>query len=299
MADGTITFSTELDNTQLEADLKKTEKEVETLKRKVEKSESDRNAIADKLTKAREEASKTEAEITRLAERLKELDALAETDPAGAQARAEVVTEEFVKQAKLYDQQQTKIAGLEDKWGTLDGQTKKYTADLEAARQKQAALGAEYAKTMRGKGLTDGIRAVEGRMDAFANKITKTMKKVFVFGMIAKGIKTIKSYLGEALAENERFQASWGNLKATIQGVANFVAAGLAPILTGFVNMVAAMITTLASLVDSIFKTNIAQAIQHAKQAAQATDKQAKSTKKLGKAAKEASSSCPSTKSTR
>ncbi|MBQ6411507.1 MAG: hypothetical protein IJI16_06120 [Atopobiaceae bacterium] len=290
MADtGTITFSTALDNGQLEKDIKQAEKEVDDLKRKLEKSESDKNVIADKLEEAREEVSKTEAELVKLGERLNELDEMAEKDPVGASARAEAVTEEFVQQAKLYEEQTKKASTLEGKWKDLDAQTKRYSADLQVASQRQAELGTEYARSMRGENLTAGLKEATSRMDAFSNRITKMAKKVFVFTLIAKGLRTIKSYLGEAMAENEQFQASWGNLKATIQGVANFVASSLAPVLSGFINMVAAMITTLAQMVDSIFKTNIAEAIARAKAAAQATGQQAKATKRLTKATKEAS----------
>lgn len=285
---GTITFNTALDNGQLEADLKQAEREVDELKRKLEKNESSKNAIADKLSEARGEIAETEAEIQRLADRLIELEALRETDPLAAEARAEAVTEEFVKQAQIYDKQLDGAEALEKKWGELDRQTQKYTADLDAARKRQADLGAQYSKSMKGANLTEGVKGATAQMDAFSNRLTKMAKKVFVFAIIAKGLRTIKAYIGDALAENELFQASWGNLKATIQGVVNFIATALAPALSGFINMVAAMITTLARAVDSIFKTNISEAIAHAKAAAQAVTKQEKATKKLGKAAKQA-----------
>jgi hypothetical protein len=285
---GTITFNTSLDNGQLESDLKQAEKEVDKLKRKVESSESSKNAIADKLQEAREEIAVTETEILKLADRLNELDAMMETDPTAAKARAEVVTDEFVKQAQIYDKQLDKVEGLEKQWNKLDQQTRQYTADLDAARQKQAQLGAEYSKSMKGENLAAGMKSATAQMDAFSNRLTKMAKKVFVFAIIAKGLRTLKSYIADALAENEQFQASWGNLKATIQGVVNYIATALAPAFSGFVNMVAAMITTLARLVDSIFKTNIAGSIEHAKAAAQAATKQEKATKKLAKAAKQA-----------
>lgn len=283
MADGIVTFSTALDNSQLEKDLKQAERDLERLKDKAERNESGRNALAEQLEQARAAAAETAAEIERLANRLAELGELSLADPAGAEARAEVVTQEFQKQVELYDRQGAEIEKLEGELQKLEDKAKGYTAELEAESRHVAELGAEYANAYtRGlPGMQAALAQAEASFSKFFARIGKMAKKVFVFSVILSGLRAIKSLLGDALVENERFSASWANLKAVVQGIANFVAGVLAPVLTGFVNMVAAMLTTLARAVDAIFKTNIAASIESARNAAKATRAQTKATKAL------------------
>lgn len=66
MADGTITFSTALDNEQLEKDLKSTEREVESLKRKVEAKESDKSFLSDKMKEARRATDEARQKVEQL-----------------------------------------------------------------------------------------------------------------------------------------------------------------------------------------------------------------------------------------
>lgn len=294
MADGTITFSTALDNGQLEKDLKDAEKKVSELERKVERGESEKNAIADRMKEAQAEVDKTEQRIAALLQRLKELDAMAETDPVGASGRAEAVTEEFVEQAKTYDRQLASVDKLKGKWDEADAKVGRYGAELEAARRRQADLGAEYARSYSSGAAAFGtsMTAMNKRFDAFTAKITKRLKKLFVFSLIFKALGSLKSYIGDALAENERFSASFANLKATLSGFAQPVMGFLVPTITAAVNVFSAMLDALARLVDSVFGTAIQQSIAAARAAAQAAgavDDQAKATRKLAKATKEAS----------
>ena len=66
MADGSITFSTALDNKQLERDLRKATSDVDGLKRKIEKGGDDKTYLATKLKAAMKAAQDARAEIERL-----------------------------------------------------------------------------------------------------------------------------------------------------------------------------------------------------------------------------------------
>ncbi len=309
-SDGSITFSTALDNEQLEKGLKQAEKDVDDLKRKLEKSESGKNAIADKLEEARGEIAETEAEIRKLGERLMELDKMAKTDPVGASARAEAVTEEFVRQAKLYDRQLQKAESLEGKWKDLDAQAKRYTSDLQAASQRQAELGAAYARTMQsgnlaaagtgnawaetGRTIRDRIssaasqardslaRAAEGAVhpwENFGKRVNTMLKKVFVFGVILHGLRAIKGEISSMLQGNSQLTASVENLKSVLRGFLSTFVAAITPALISVANTLAALFEKIAGFIDSVFGTRILAAIQEQRDAASAQIQQANAEK--------------------
>ena len=415
MADGSITFSTALDNEQLEKDIKRTEKEIDGLKRKIEEGKAEESFLESQMEAAKqateearqalerlreelgvtdegklaaslkdanrevtslegnlskaqagksaieEEMDRNEAAIHRTEESVRNLTALLheleDVDPTnadewfGAQREIEGTKQaideanaKLAEQIEAQDALNDKWQGLDEKageyatkldeararqaelsdkssqlseanaalkaqtqeqerltkkWRTTNEQTEKYTRQLERAATRQKELGEEYARTYSSAGAAvgAGMEKARGAMDSFTSRINTMLKRVFVFGVILKAVRAIASGLSGALQENQRFSASWENLRATVVGVANAIANLVEPALTGMVNAATAAIQTLAQTVDNIFGTNIMQAIQAARSAAEANwrqtdaskaaqkalDKQRKSTKDLAK----------------
>lgn len=300
MSDGQITFNTALDNSQLEKDLKDAERQVESLKQKVENSESRKSALEEEMERGQKAIQATDTKLENLKERLAELESAQALDPASfakAQQEAESVKKEIEETTKQLERQLDAQVKIEQKWKETDADVQRYSDELTAARARQNQLGTEYAHTYsQGSAVLAGsLASMEKRFTAFTSKITKRLKKLFVFSFIFAALASLKGYLTSTIGENERFAASVENLKAVMRGFAAPAVAVLAEVLTNIVNVIAAMMITLARLVDNIFQTNIVQSIQQAQAAAQAsqnaadaTDNQAKATKRLAKAQKEA-----------
>lgn len=261
MADGSIVFTTALDNRQLEKDLKQAEDDIDELKRKISEKEAERNAIVEEMVavkRAIEEAKEKQLEFDELLDR-------------------------GVALSKRYYDTQSEIDG--------------YNLKLKETTALQKKLGTEYAETYKQGGVvfSGAMQGIESRFDAFTSKINKRIKKLFVFSFIFGALSTLKKYLVGAVEEDERFNSSVQNLIATLRGIAAPLINMLIPALTAIVNVLTAMITTLARLVDMVFKTNLVGSINQAReaamasdQAAEATDNQANATNKLAKAQKKA-----------
>lgn len=185
-------------------------------------------------------------------------------------ARLDEANAALKEQASVQDQ-------LTKKWQGTSEQTEKYARQLERAQGRQKSLAEEYGRTYSkaGAAIGNGVDGASSAVDKFASRIGSMVKKVFVFGLIMKAVRAVKDALSGALGQNERFSASWENLRATITGVANAVANLVAPAITGLVNAATAAISTLAETIDSLFGTNIMQSIQSARDAAQAAWRQA------------------------
>lgn len=402
MADGSITFSTALDNEQLEKDLKRAEREVEDLKRKIEagkseesfakrqmeaakektdearraveklreelgvaddgalasslkdanrevaaleanmgKIDSSKSAIEEQMAQGEAAIRKTEQRLRDLMALLEELEGVAPEDEwewhgaqqeiGGVRQAIEEANAALEKQIGGQDALNAKWQGLDEqvgeyaakleeasakqselaekssrlseanaalksqtqeqdrltrKWRSTNEQTEKYTRQLERATQRQKELGEEYARTYSraGAAMSAGMERARSGMDAFASRVNTMLKRVFVFGVILKGIRAIASALTDALQENQRFSASWENLRATVVGVANAIANLVEPAITGMVNAATAAIQTLAQTIDNIFGTNVIQAIQSARAAAEANWRQTDASKEAQKA---------------
>lgn len=299
-ADGSITFSTALDNSSLEKDLKETEKLIDETKRKLEEKEGERNAIAEELKEAAAEVERLEAEMEELKRQIEETKAAGESGlmpEAEADAKVAELTAELEKQQTLYYDQVDKAHKIAQEYTKADEEVKQLTTDLDVAKQRASTIADNYAKsyTTAADRFNKSLTGMSNFFDGFMAKITKRLKKLFIFSFAFSALSSLKKYLMEAVKEDQNFQNASNGLRATLQGLAAPIIKVLIPALTTLVRIINVVLTTLAGLVDSIFHTNFMQSIQQAQaamsaanSATEATDKETAATKRLAKAKKEA-----------
>ncbi|WP_304598241.1 hypothetical protein [Adlercreutzia caecimuris] len=295
MEAGQITFSTALDNEQLEKELKQVEREIKSLEEKIARSNSTKSGIEEQMERADREIMQAKAHIEQLKAEAASFPATSNSaaDFAETQAALNSIAAQIKADTELIDRQTAHIDGLNDQWQKADSKAKAYESQLASAKGRAAELGTELSASAKkgGKAMQQSLAQAEGRFAAFGKRVNGYLKNLFVFGLVLEGLRQVKEYLGEALGENDRFAASLANLKATMAGLAAPLVNGIATALTALMNMASRMLTALASLIDSVFKTDLAGSIKSAKAAAQAAEREAKAKKKTAKAAKEAAKS--------
>lgn len=329
MADGSITFSTALDNSELDRQIKDAENQIERLKKTIEQKTTKRNAIKEQIDEANQAIDETKANIDRLKARLQELKDSGEAPGSG---RTQVVVEELDKASQSLVKQVDAAAKLDKQYYALDDDVARYTGKLEEAqagyRQLSSAASASMAgaetataraaTTIRSR-LGDAANGARAAMSNAANtagnawtmvasKVTKTMRKVFVFSLIVGAIRAIKSELSGMVASNEQFHASIENLKAVSTGFIAALGNVVLPAFIGVVNVLSGILERVAGLIDFLFGSNIAGMIgqaranasaniqasnaeamaQNSGKAASAANKQAKAAKNLAKEQKKA-----------
>lgn len=329
MADGSIEFSTNLDNSDLEKQLKAAEKKIDSLKSKLESAEGSRNAIADQLDEANAAANRMKDSLDKLKARMDELREAGKGPGSGAY---DVVSGEWEKQHAEYLKQLDTISNLNDKWIQADDKVTEYTSKISEAEAEAKKLGnavksgathyasnwatASDAIKAKVSGIAANIRA------SFANAARSSMvsfqgvsaslssiaRKAAVFSIAALGLRKIGSSIMEVAKRNATFNASIENLNSVVSGFLGGVVSVMLPGLISAVNLLAGILERVAGLVDSIFGSNIAGAIQqsrsnasnsiqqsnaqksaeYANNLAKAQQNQAKSAGKLAKKQKEA-----------
>lgn len=328
MADGTITFSTALDNSQLERDIKDAGKRVDELKKATEKADRQRIRVEIEHDEADQAIRDIEQEIAELEGRKASLEATDPADMAGyhaAQQELAAVNAEL-EEARAKKEALIKRADeLNERWQEIDTTVGHYEEQLEDATSRADDLGQRLAEQVAGSaGRTEeALEKARGKMgelaetsasatseigthfDALGRRLATMVKRVFVFQVLLSALRSLRSMISGTLMENERLSASVAGLKAAFQGVVNYVAATVAPVLIRAVNAATVAITNLARLVDSVFGTNIVAAIQRARASAEAAwrqtsasnaatsaaERQAKAAKKLAKAQDKATKS--------
>lgn len=304
MADGYIEFSTKLDNSELEKQLKEAEREIERLKRKLEQKENDKNAIAEDLEEAKKAVRETELYIDRLKKRYEELTqarAKGEIDNDTADARMGVVEEELKKQQGLLEKQRGTVDVISKKWEKNGNDIKSIGPELTAATARANKLGAAYARANSGMAVAfkNGIAAMNASFSAFMGRVTSKLKTAFTVGTVLTLLAKFKNYIMEGVRASDQYRAASANLQAVLAGISRPIIQLVIPAFTAMLTVVSTVLITLARLVDSVFKTNFVGSIVEAQnsmissanasqQATDATDANTAATKRNAKAKKEA-----------
>jgi predicted nucleic acid-binding Zn-ribbon protein len=284
MADGSIEFKTDLDNSDLEKQLKDATRKVEALKKKIETETANRSAIEKEMDGAQAAIERTSAETEKLRARLEELRNVDPTDQGAwfaAQREVDGLTTRLAEAEKREASLAADKEKLDVKWQKATDKINGYNEQLGHAQNRQERLGEEMraaamesapawqraGDSIRAKfsSVADGVRErmsaaasqAVAPWQAFAKRVGTMLRKVFVFSVILAGLRAIKNAIGSMLSKNEQFNSSVENLKATMRGFLGQMVQMVLPFLTGLVNTLAAVFQRIASFIDSIFGTNI------------------------------------------
>jgi len=304
--DGSIHFKTDLDNSDLEKQLKDAEKSVDDLKRKIESKTSSKSALAQQMEEVADETEVTKRTIEKLQSRLNEL---RNSDGPMNGPKIQVVSNELSKQITLYERLIAQAAKLDNKWDAAERELIEYddklamaesrysrlSSEAQAAASKSSSVWHRVGESIRSRfaSVADGIRS---RMSDAANKsvapwqdfkrrVSSLLKQAFVFGVIVSGLNAIRNAIGSMLMKNNQFNASVQNLKAVLNGFLGQMVSAVLPVLTGVVNTLAAALKRVASFIDRFFGTNIMGQIASARNESVASTNQSNASKQAEYAA--------------
>lgn len=285
---GAITFSTALDNSDLEKGLQDAEKKVEDLKKKLEGSESEKSAIEKQMDDASLAIDATKAKIQELNQELVNLDNVDPLDAQAwfsAQAQMDGVRQKLAECNTTLEQQVGEADKLYNEWERLEGQVTDYTAQLKSAEAEQSSLATQVGSVyyQAGVRVRESMGSAASGVSKLTSKIGTIAKRVLVFNVLSSALSALRSRLSDALMQNDRFSASWTALGATVQGFANGIATIVAPAIAQVVSAVSQSIMWLARLCDTVFHTTLVASISGARSAAEATWRETDASKDAAK----------------
>lgn len=269
MADGSITFSTELDNKEFEKQLSRLNADV---KKKTEK-----------LTQMKGERLPLEEQSAQVAvnlDRAKEL--LAHMNSG----------DEFFPKESIKEQAQS-VAQLQKEWDAIQTKVESYdtkirNGEADLARTKEQAGAVEKqlsAAASGGSAMGDAINKAQAYMDKFATRVKKLAKRVFVFTVITGALRSVKNWMWQVIQTSDEAKSAMGQLKGALLTMAQPLAELVIPLFTAFVRILTAIISTLAQIIALITGKSISAMKSNAK----SLNAQADAIDGVGESAKDAS----------
>lgn len=280
-ADGSIVFSTEIDDKKAQADLKKLDAKIKKIESELSENTGKKSAIEKQLEDAKGAAEETQKTIAELQAKLKKTTA----ETGGGDPFSQMYSSQIASAKDSLDEQRTAVDKLEKKYDSI---TQKVESQTDALNSAKDAAGDLTARLAGAKQQTSGTSAAAAeaakRMDKFSQHVKTLAKRVLVFSLITSALRKIKDYMWEAIKTNDEAMAAVARLKGALMTLAQPIIEVIIPAFTVLVNVLARIVNAVSRLISALFGTTV----QKSAQAAKALNTQKNAIEGVGDAAKEA-----------
>lgn len=268
MSDGSIVISTQVDDAQAQKELDQLNKRIQKLEDKIYSKQQQQLPLV-------EEAKRLGAELDAAKAKLEEM-------RGGG---------EFFTSAQIAEQEQL-VSGMQKSWDAVQSQVERYDRGIEQAnielgiaKDRAGALSEQmiYAATDTNV-MSKAVARADAVMDKFTKRVKGLAKRVFVFTVIAGALRSLKSYISDAVSSNDEAAAAIARLKGALLTLAQPIMSVVVPALTVLLNVLTRIITVIATIVSKIF----GKSLKSSAAAAKAMNAEAEAIEGAGEAAKEA-----------
>lgn len=265
-ADGSIIFSTEIDNKKAQAELDKLEKKTASLEIKASQAGAKKIPLeeqADSLGVALDDAK----------QKLEALKASG-ASPGAIGAQSETVTSLQYQ----WDQVNNKI----DRYNR---EIEKANGDIDVSKSRAGELAAQLASAGRNtEKMSAGVKKAEKSAKTFASRMKSVVRSALVFTVITQALSKFRNWIGDVIKVSPEATAAIARLKGALLTLVQPLVNIIIPAFTKFVNILAAIINKIAS----VFAVLTGKTVESSKAAAEALNKQTSALNGTGAAAKEA-----------
>ena len=265
-ADGSIIFSTEIDNKKAQAELDKLEKKIASLEIKASQAGAKKIPLeeqADSLGVALDDAK----------QKLEALKASG-ASPGAIGAQSETVTSLQYQ----WDQVNNKI----DRYNR---EIEKANGDIDVSKSRAGELAAQLASAGRNtEKMSAGVKKAEKSAKTFASRMKSVVRSALVFTVITQALSKFRNWVGDVIKVSPEATAAIARLKGALLTLVQPLVNIIIPAFTKFVNILDEIINKIAS----VFAVLTGKTVESSRAAAEALNKQTSALNGTGAAAKEA-----------
>lgn len=265
-ADGSIIFSTEIDNKKAQAELDKLEKKIASLEIKASQAGA-------KKIPLEEQADALGVALDNAKQKLEALKASG-ASPSAIGAQSETVTSLQYQ----WDQVNNKI----DRYNR---EIEKANGDIDISKSRAGELASQLASAGRNtEKMSAGVKKAEKSAKNFASRMKSVVRSALVFTVITQALSKFRNWIGDVIKVSPEATAAIARLKGALLTLVQPLVNIIIPAFTKFVNILAAIINKIAS----VFAVLTGKTVESSRAAAEALNKQTSALNGTGAAAKEA-----------
>ena len=276
--DGSVIIVADVDDKAAQRELNSLAKKIDGLKAKIEQANTKKMPL---IEQAKELGVELDAAKAKLAE-------MQETN-SGATADDIVAQKENVRMLQTqWDGVNSQVERYDRTIGTANDQVE--LAETRAGELAGQLAGAGDAGAESGGQISVAMENARKHVEKLERRIIGLAKRVFLFTLVTKALRGVREYLWQGIKTNDEAVAAIGRLKGALQTLAQPILQVVIPAFTWLINILAKVVSAIASFVAILFGKSAKQNIQ----AAKSFNAESKAIKGVGGAAKEAARSLAS-----
>lgn len=273
-ADGSVIIKADIDDKQAQRELNALTKKIDALQEKLNSKKAKRDSFAN--------------DFNDLGARLDEAKAkLDQMKNSGEFFTSSAIKEQEATVASI----QSRFDKMDEKLKSQDESIKDSANDLGRMKDRAGQLATQIAAAKeKTTGFSAAAEEANKRLEKLSNRVKVLARRVLVFSLITRALRSLKDYMWEAIQTNDEAMAAVGRLKGALRTLAQPILNVLIPAFTVLVNVITQVVNSLSKLVSMIFGTTADESAR----AAENLYNQQKALSGVGGAAKKASKSLAS-----
>ena len=273
-ADGSVIIKADIDDKQAQRELNALTKKIDALQEKLNSKKAKRDSFAN--------------DFNDLGARLDEAKAkLDQMKNSGEFFTSSAIKEQEATVASI----QSRFDKMDEKLKSQDESIKDSANDLGRMKDRAGQLATQIAAAKeKTTGFSAAAEDANKRLEKLSNRVKVLARRVLVFSLITRALRSLKDYMWEAIQTNDEAMAAVGRLKGALRTLAQPILNVLIPAFTVLVNVITQVVNALSKLVSMIFGTTADESAR----AAENLYNQQKALSGVGGAAKKASKSLAS-----
>lgn len=292
MADGSITFETDLDNKKLEKKLASIGGKIKKLEADLSKKKDTQSGLAKELDEAKKSALKTETAIKRLKTEMASLKNITSVDGTSnpeeymaALDRQKTISVELKEQKTTLDQQDKETERIAGQYTKCTDQVIALTEKINEQKNEYGLVTEQIKEAnIQTGGLGKAVDAAGNYLDKFTRRVKNLARRILVFSVITMALRQMRTWMGKVIESNSEAGAAMAKLKGALLTLVQPLVGVIIPAFTALVNILARVVAAVAQAMAVLFGGTIEQSKQAAAGLYQETD----ALGKTGAAAKKA-----------
>lgn len=273
-ADGSVIIKADIDDKQAQRELNALTKKIDALQEKLNSKKSNRDFLANRAADLTDSLAKEQEKLAHM------------------KSGDEFFTSFHVeRQTELVKSLQAEWKSVNKKLDTQNDKIAEAERAIDREKEKAGQLATQIAAAKeRTTGFSAAAEEADKRLKKFSDRVKTLARRVLVFSLITRALRSLKDYMWEAIQTNDEAMAAVGRLKGALRTLAQPILNVLIPAFTVLVNVITQVVNALSKLVAMIFGTTADEAAR----AAENLYNQQKALSGVGGAAKKASKSLAS-----
>lgn len=288
LSDGKLIFKTKIDNSNVEKDLKVLERKIRSSQESISKMNNAKLPLEKQLESlsGKLETAKKDVEYFR-----SEMESINKAMAGGTSAEDYMAAaSQKPAMAEALKQSEKELAALQKQWEKVNGKVEDYDNKIKDAEEsivrntEQAGELQRQLVTPNQSKMSESMVKAEKTAGSFGKRIRSIAASALMFNLISKGLRSMVSYMGQALKSNSEYTAQLARLKGALLTAFQPIYTYVLPGLMSVMKVLTAIVSAVGNVLSYLFGSTLADSAKGAK----ALNQKATAIEAVGDAAQEA-----------